>query len=247
MIFLECCSDYSKKRPDRSRLYYKISGFTVPEVLTVAFLIGIVFFLVAQLMVPSVMLFRIQSARSDVQQGGLIFVSWINKAISNSMLDTVTVNTKPVSISFIEMNETDPYDTASGKPKLMNRFTILWFDEKERKVKYRYWPPAPPPPPSAPVPATYPFATSEDPLALNSQDLTAICNTYYSQTKILAKNVEYLKIDDDDGDATTVIHPPLRFTIVCSAQSGTRRNINQNEKEEKFCITTQVYPRTNRW
>lgn len=215
--------------------------------MTVAFLIGIVFFLIAQLMIPSVMLFRIQNARSDVQQGGLIFTNWINKAIQNSMIDTFTVAEKPVSISFIEMNETDPYNSTTGDPKLMERFTILWFDEAERKIKYRYWPPAPPPPPLPLEPSLYPFATSEKPLSLSPADLKTICTTPYDRVTILTKNVEYFKIDDDSGNATDVIHPPLRFTIICSAQSGTRRNLNEKEKEEKFCITTQVYPRTNRW
>jgi len=198
-----------------------------------------------QLMLPSLAMFRVQNARSEAQQGAIIATHWINHSILNSIIDSVTVGTSPVSISFCGINEADPYDTSTGKPKPEARFTILWHDAAERKLKVRQWPPAPPPPPAPPEFTDYLLGTAENPLALTAADLRTICTSSYTGYRVLARNVESFSIDDEDGSATDIISPPLRFSIVCASWAGARGQ--EDRQEERFSMTTQVYPRITRW
>jgi len=221
------------------------SGLSLPEILIVMFLLGVVFSLGIQLMLPSLSLFRVQNARSEVQQSAIVATHWINYALLNSIIDSLTVGKDPVSISFCAINEEDPYDTSTGRPKPAPRFSLIWFDAGERKLKTREWPPAPPPPPEPPGLGDYPLGTSENPVALSGADLKTICDTPYSGYRVIARNVESFAIDDEDGDATDIINPPLRFTIVCASRSGARGEADKDE--ERFSMTMQVYPRIRRW
>ncbi|MHC9542476.1 MAG: hypothetical protein AB9903_23460 [Vulcanimicrobiota bacterium] len=236
---------YFTTNSSRLRREHSWKGMTLPEIIVAAFLMAVVISLGMQLMLPSLALFRVQNARSEAQQGAIIATHWINHALLNSIIDSVTVGTNPVSISFCAVNEADPYDTSTGKPKPAPRFTILWHDAAERKLKVREWPPGPPPPPVPPEFTDYPFGTSENPLALSAADLRTICTSSYTGYRVLARNVESFAIDDEDGNATDIISPPLRFSIVCASWAGARGE--EDRQEERFSMTTQVYPRITRW
>jgi hypothetical protein len=221
-------------------------GFTMAELMVVAFLLIVVFAMVAQLLFPSLMLFRVQNARSEVQQSAIVSVHWINHALQNTLIESITVGSNPTSISFLEVNEADPYDTTLGRPKTLPRFVILWHDQDEKKIKAREWPPGPPPPPTSPSPDDYPFATSFVPLCLKPEDLRVISLATTHGYRVIAKNVESFIIADNVNDpASGSLYPPLRFSIVCASFSRARGG--REAQEERFSMTTQVYPRTTRW
>jgi len=231
--------EHAMDRAQRGR-----KAFTIPELLVVFFLFLIVLAMMMQLFVPSLALFRIQNARSEVQQAPLVCTRWLQAHLANSMLDTLTVLYSPAAISFVAINEADPYDASTGSPKLEKRFVVLWHDKSAGMIKYREWPPVPPRSPGSVDPAGYQFDFSRKPLSLTAQDLGTIINEAGTDYHVLARNVEKFTVDDADGDATAIINPPLRFSVLCSAPSRAR---GTGQEDEKSAMSMQVTPRTLRW
>lgn len=224
-------------------------GFTLAEILVVAFLGAIVLFLLGQLLVPSAILFRMQTAKADVHQGALVFTYWVDRHLSNSALETVTIVPwpKPVdplvasspAISFREISESDPYDGVTGVAKMLPEFRILWFDEPNHRVVIKRWPPDPPT-------LTFDFTTPGAIPCLSPEDLAQICNGENGSERVLVKNVESLVITDDDGDLTQLT-PPLRLTITCAETGRDQRAVQDEKATERFTMTARVTPRNVRW
>lgn len=224
-------------------------GFTLAEFLVVAFLAGVVLFLLAQLLVPSAILFRMQTAKADVHQGGLVFTYWVQRHLSNSALETVTiapwprVDTPtvdgPAAISFREVDENDPYDGVSGAPKMQRKFRVLYFDVPSRRIVVREWPPTPPT-------LAFDFDAADGRPSLSPQDLVQICGSLSQSDRVLVKNVESLVITDDDNDATHLT-PPLSLTVTCAEEGRDQRSATDDKNVEHFKMTARVTPRNTRW
>ena len=224
-------------------------GFTLAEMLVVAFLAGVVLFLLAQLLVPSAILFRMQTAKADVHQGGLVFTYWVQRHLSNSALDTVTITPwpkvegatvpGPPAISFREVLESDPYDAVTGAAKFQARFRVLYFDEPGHRIVVREWPPTPPN-------LTFDFEVTNPRMALSPPDLSQICGSLSDTDRVLVKNVESLVITDADDDLTHLT-PPLSLTVTCAEEGRDQRSAADDKHVEHFKMTARVTPRNTRW
>jgi len=138
------------------------------------------------------------------------------------------------------VREDDPYDTTSGVPKLDEKFVVLYYDSDGRRVITKEWPPKPP------DLNGYNFASLDEPLCLSVGDLQSICNNKNGTERVLVKNVKKLEITDEDGD-TTMLTPPLKLAITCSAPSRGGERAQNGEQEEEFSTTVSVFPRNVRW
>lgn len=224
-------------------------GFSLAEMLTVALLAGVVLFLLAQLLVPSAVLFHMQTAKADVHQGQLVFSYWVNRHLANTLLETVTVTPwpkasvatvgGPAAIAFREVNEDAPYDVTSGVPNLHERFRILYLDELEHRVVVREWPPTPPN-------LSFDFDLSSHQRALSAEQLSQICAASSETDRVLVRNVESLSITDDDGDLT-FFTPPLSLTLTCAEQGRDQRAVIDEKATERVTIAVRVTPRNVRW
>lgn len=204
-------------------------GFTLPEVLTVALLMGIVLFLLGALFYPTAKLFRTQDAASETQQGVLLFVQRVEEGLLNTQLETVTVGLNVPCISWQQPNPENPYSAADGTPIMAPRFTILTYDAPTGRVLTR----------------EYDVAASTDPkkpqrLAVDVLETQA--GVRDGKERVLCRNVSGLEITDQDGDPV-LLDPPLRLTVECAIDTSMQGAIT----EERFTMTTRVSPRSSRW
>lgn len=221
-------------------------GLTLAEMLTVAFLMAVVFSLVAQVLVPSLYLFKIQSARSDVQQGSLLVAHYVQKAMNNATVESLTFTTNPTAASWQEVREGDPYDPARLTPRFQSCFYILWHEAPTGRVWIKTWPPAPPDP-SVFTPS-YDFASSaREPLCLRPEDLRMLCGIRGPGDRVLARDVVSIQFLDASG--APPVHGrfmlPFRLDVACETKSS-RPNAREDQTE-RFDLSLQLSPRCSRW
>lgn len=212
-------------------------GFTLAEMMVVIFLLLIVGSMVAQVMVPSLIMFRLGTSRSDVQQGPMIFSHFMQRMLMNAPVESVAIGTSPTAIAWLDVREEAPYDISTGDPRTADAFSIVWFDRAAGRVWAKRWPPAPP------SLGGYDLsAPSRVPPVLSAADLRQICGTRNGTERVLVKDVSDLAVTDDAGLTEGLLVLPLRLSITCSQRSGAR-----DEKPESFTLTTRVSPRSTRW
>ncbi|HXE71639.1 MAG TPA: hypothetical protein VNO81_03180 [Candidatus Nitrosotenuis sp.] len=203
----------------------------------VLFLGAVVLFLVAQLLVPSLLLFRLEAGRNEVQQAALTFMHRLQKEMLNTDLATVSLGEEPPSLAFQEMDEADPYDVGTGRPKFSPWFVLYYYDSQQQAVVWKRWPPEPP------ARGSYTFEDPTLPQALGAGYLSAVCSQSNGTERVLVRGVSSLEISDMDGDPS-ILHPPLAFTIICrvdvSGGGGEKR-------EEVYTLTSRLLPRNVGW
>lgn len=213
------------------------AGFTLAELLVVAFLSGVVLFLIAQLLVPSLLLFRLESARTEVQQTTLMVVQRLQRQLMNAALESVTVISEPPAVAFQEVPEQDSFEVSSGRPRMSNYYVLYWYDAKTRRVLSKQWPPKPPDIPG------YDFAEPFEPRPLPEGHLKAILLQSNGTERVVAREVDSFVVTDDDGDPEPM-HPPLVVTLTCSADASGGGGA---ERKETYSMTTRILCRNGRW
>lgn len=229
--------------PEHRPLRRSTAGLTLAELLTVVFLLAVVFTMVAQVMVPSAYLFHIQSTRSNVQQGPLLFTHHVQKAIINTQAESITYIQNPTALSWVDVRD-DGFDAVTGCPRQDPRFSILYYDAAGGRIWRKTWPPGPPVSPDV---AVYDFVAAREPLALSMKDLRTICATVNGTDRVLVKDVVELTIQDgaDQASSTGALVLPLRFSITCEARAAIARS--SDTQKERFTLESQVEPRSLRW
>lgn len=211
------------------------------------FIALVVMGLCMELLLPSVWMFRVESARSDAQQASLLLVSRLKNELLNTVMDSVYVGDAPVAVSFQPVvTSSQPFDTASGSALLADRWRIYHYDTKSRRVLARFWPPDPPA--TVTLLGTYPFATSNQPVRLlYQQDLNTIVKHAPNRSEqVMARNVEALYITDygnDDDNNLNLLTPPIEISLTCSVDTSMRGAITK----ESFTASTKVIPRGVRY
>lgn len=208
-------------------------GFTLPELLVVGFLGGVVLFLIAQLLVPSLLLFRLESARTEVQQSTLILVQRLQRQLMNAPLESVTLVAEPPAVAFQEIPEQDAFDVSTGRPRMSSHYVLYWYDAKSRRVWSKQWPPQPPAIPD------YDFSEPFEPLPLKEGHVKAILLQTNGTERVVAREVDSVQFTDDDGDPE-IMHPPLVVTVTCSAETS-------SDRKETYTMTTRILCRNGRW
>lgn len=205
-------------------------GFTLAEMTVVMFLSVVVFFLIAQLVIPSLVMFRTESATTDAQQAAFIFTHRLRTQLLNTQVETVTISEDPVAISFQEVLEDDPFD-ALGETKLSDYFKVYYWDETNKLVKYKEFSPTSP---------AYDFTDRTKPQRLSLADLQAEVAAETGNEQVVARHVAALLISDEDG-VVNIISPPIKLDLTCAVESPRTR------KEETYQMQMQVNPRNVRW
>lgn len=214
-------------------------GFTLTELLVVMFLSIIVLFLVGQLVIPSLLLFNMESAATEAQQGTFILMGRLRQDLLNTEVDTVTISQDPVAISFQEVEEAIPFDSTTGLPNLENRFTVYYWNQADQVVYRRTWPPNPPDLGSA-----YDFSNPTRPLRLTPDHLRTITEQPNDRLRVIARNVSEFVVEDDDADPT-LLHPPFRVKVTCTVNNN--RAGQGDAKVETATLETKIMPRNVRW
>lgn len=223
------------------------AGFSLAEILVVAFIGLVVMGLCMELLLPSVWMFRVESARSEAQQASLLVVNRMKNELLNSVMDSIYVGRDPVAVVFQQIAETSqPFDTASGSAVLADRWRLYHFDRTSGRVLTRYWPPTPPG--AVALMHNYAFATGNQPVRLlYQQDLQTIVAHRPNRTEqVMARNVDALYITDYGNDADNnldLLSPPLEISLTCSVDTSMRGSITR----ESFTATTKVIPRSTRY
>ncbi|MCA9795948.1 MAG: hypothetical protein KC910_29270 [Candidatus Eremiobacteraeota bacterium] len=213
------------------------SAFTLIEILVVCFLSVIVLLLMMQLMLPSVLLFKSESSRSEAQQNVLILVHRLESQLVNSQLASVTISPDDGAIAFQQLVEADPFASDTGKPKQRDYFTIYFYDATAQTVYQKRWPPGPPS-----FGPTYNFTDATKPQRLSQAHLEQICSTKTGDERVVGRHITTWEVNDDDDDPFN-LNPPLRLTLTCSVEaSGQGRN-----RFEEFTMTSRITPRNVVW
>lgn len=212
-------------------------GFTIAELLVVGFLSGVVLFLIAQLLIPSLLLFRLESARTEVQQSTLLLVQRLQRQLMNAAVESVTLVSDPPAIAFQEVPEQDSFDVSTGRPRMSNHYVVYWYDARTRRVLSKQWPPAPPDIPD------YDFSEPFEPRPLKEGHVKALLLQTNGTERVVAREVESLILTDDDGDAD-LLHPPLVVTVTCTADAS---GGGGPERKETYTMTTRILCRNGRW
>lgn len=212
-------------------------GFTLIEILVVCFLSVIVLLLMMQLMLPSVLLFKTESSRSEAQQNVLILVHRLESQLNNSQLASVTILPDYGAISFQQLVEADPFASDTGKPRQQDSFTIYFYDSTAQTVYHKRWPPGPPN-----FGSTYDFSDATKPQRLTQAHLEQICLTRTGDERVVGRHISTWEVDDDDNSPFN-LNPPLRLTLTCSVEaSGQGR-----DRFEEFTMTSRITPRNVVW
>lgn len=203
-------------------------GFTVPEILVAAFLGLVVLGMMAQILVPSMLMFRVQSARSDVQQAPLAVVHCLSRALLNTQVESITVLSAPTAVCWREVDEDAPFDISSGRPRLRPAFSVLYHEPSTKLVWIKRWPPDPPS-----LPVTF---AGDDPPLLSADRLRSVVGARNGTERVLARNVTALTVAGDDPGASLLVLP-LRVSVTCVAP----------DRDDKLTLTARVSPRSVRW
>lgn len=223
-------------------------GFTLAEVLVVGFIGLVVLGLMMQLLLPSVWMFRVESARSEAQQACLLVANRLQQSLLNSSVESIYVGADPVSISFQEVAETgQPFDVVSGAPVLAPYFRVIWYDAPTRRVLMKVWPPEPPASAAMTTPFDFAAPSAKPQRILYGADQQAIINgPSNGREQVMARNVERLYLTDYGNDADNdmnLLTPPLEMTIECSVDTS----MQGTKTKEVYTTTIKVVPRTVRW
>ncbi|MBI3929706.1 MAG: hypothetical protein HY319_29470 [Armatimonadetes bacterium] len=203
-------------------------GFTIPEMLVVCFLAIIVLFLIVGLLFPSFSMFRTQSAASDAQQSALLFMHEMNTGLLNTLLETVTIGSDPIAISYQVVQEANSFSAADGSPLMSDTFVVVHYDSGRRMVLMED--------------CEVPPGDESQPRRLSVAELQSVISEVSGEERVLARHVEDLKITDHDEDLA-LLNPPVRLTITCTVDISAGGAI----KEERYQMTTLVTPRSVRY
>jgi len=223
------------------------TGFTLAEILVVAFIGVVVIGLCMELLLPSVWMFRVESARSEAQQASLLLVNRLKNELLNSVMDSIYVGRDPVAVVFQQVApSSQPFDVASGAPVLTDYWRVYHYDVGSRRVIFRKWPPEPPA--TLSLMHTYPFTASDQAVRLlYQQDLQAIvAHTPNRSVQVMARNVDAVYITDYGNDLDNdlnLLTPPLEISLTCSVDTSMRGAITK----ESFTASTRVIPRSVRY
>ncbi len=213
----------------------------------VGFIALVVMGLCMELLLPSIWMFRVESARSDAQQSSLLVVNRLKNELLNSLMDSIYVGDAPVAVVFQQVvTSSQPFDTASGSALLADRWRLYYYDTQTRRVLAKYWPPDPVV--AVSLLHNYPFATSNQPVRLlYQQDLnTIVAHAPNRSEQVMARNVEALYITDYGNDADhnlNLLTPPIEISLTCSVDTSMRGATTK----ESFTATTKVIPRGTRY
>lgn len=214
-------------------------GFTLPEILVVMFLSLTVLTMLAGLLVPSVWMWRVESARGDAQQAVMMVTTRLQRMLLNSQVETVTIAQDKKAISFQEIVESGvPFDATTGMPIMQNRFRVFFLDAKKRVVM-KTWGPSEGPP----VLSGYDFTdTAKHPQRLSLPDLEQIRATPNGKEQVIARNVSVFNVTDADDDLT-LLDPPIRCIVECAVDTS-----QQGAVTNQTCrMQVSVNPRSLRW
>jgi hypothetical protein len=209
-------------------------GFTLSEILVVAFLSVVVLGLMIQLLVPSIMLFRVESAATEAQQAAFIVVGRVSKALMNTQLNTVTLlydvtADNPVAVSYQEVAPADPIST-EGRPKFLPRFSLYYWNRPTGRIVYEETP-------DSPMPG-HDWSDPQVPQRLSLTELRAYCTVPNGEERVVARNVVSFVVTDQDGDVA-LVHPPLVIEVTCQVEAPRGGDM----KYETFVMKTQITPR----
>lgn len=200
-------------------------GFSLAEVLTVAFLMLVVLGIILGLVAPSAMFFGSQAAASEAQQCVTLFRQRIQEGLLNASLETVTLLEEPPAISWVPCAQDPPFN-ATGAPNLESHFQIYFYDSAARTARSKRW-----------SGAGYVFDSSTPPI-LSAADLEAAVRSTNGSERTVIRNVASLTFCDADGFPASPIQPPLVISVTCELKAV---------RTEQFSMDVRVTPRAVRW
>ena len=215
-------------------------AFSLPEVLVVMFLSGTVLSMIAALLLPSLWMWRVESARGEAQQGVMMVTSRLHRMLMNSQLETVTIAPDHAAIGFQEIVENGaPFDATTGMPIMQDRFRVFFLDAAQKRVVTKTWGPTQPPPNLA----GYDFSkTATNPQRLSVADLQQICATQNGTEQVLARNVSIFNVTDSDGNPQ-ILDPPISCHVECKIETSQQGTI-----DSQTCrMDMSANPRNMRW
>lgn len=200
-------------------------GFSVAELLTVCFLMGVVGALILGLVAPSAMMFGSEAAASEAQQSVVMFRQRLEEGLLNTGLETVTLLEDPPAISWVPNLPETPF-TAVGTPNLADYFQVYYYDAAERRARGKRF-----------TGGGYVFDPARPPV-LSEADLRNTVASANGTERTIIRNVSKLSFSDSDGFPANPIRPPLKISLTCEVKAV---------RNELFSMDLQVTPRSIRW
>ncbi|MEW6281180.1 MAG: prepilin-type N-terminal cleavage/methylation domain-containing protein [Candidatus Eremiobacterota bacterium] len=217
-------------------------GFTIPELLTVMFLSGIVLLLIAQIMLPSTFLFKTEQGSSDVHQSALVLMRRLTQELLNTTLESVTILQAPTgdigaAVCYAPVRGFGP----SGAMLFESRMVFFYHHIPTGRVIKGTWLPG-----AAPLAGTPYSLTGAEPPQLSQTELQRLCDadsTTSVRGRVAARYVKELTLTDADGD-TRQLQLPLRMRVHTQLQVEHR---GRSPKMVNVFLEERVVPRNVRW
>lgn len=111
-------------------------GFTLVETLVGTTLLALVLMLSAQVITPSLRIWKLDQARATVEGTALILEKRLAAELVASTAESLTTLADPPSLAFLQA---DGYDPDSGKP-VWNRYVLYSLDTTNRVLHREEWP-----------------------------------------------------------------------------------------------------------
>jgi hypothetical protein len=213
------------KRSSRER---SKSGFTLIDVLVGGVIMLVVMFVMFQLLVPSMTMFRSQMAFSQAHQSSLMAVQKIKREMTNTAVSTLTINPTTYAFSFAPKDESAPF-TTKGETRFRKIFIVYFL--KDDKLFRKFYPYG-----SDSIP---PVFGGPNPPALSLSHLNTAADTTNGTERVMASRVSHFQVIDGGADGV-LIEPPIVVELTCSVPTD-------SEKVEEYEVRLEVSPRSMEW
>ncbi|MEW6281546.1 MAG: hypothetical protein AB1758_23250 [Candidatus Eremiobacterota bacterium] len=210
-------------------------AFSLLEVIIGSVLLVIVFGLVAQLLVPSLILFHSGMAGSEALQSGLKVTSKVRLEMLNTALESVTISQDGQALALLPKNPAQPFKVSNGDPLPGSSFVIFYLDPTAKTIRQKQWPG-----PGEPS-DTARFGGAQPP-RLSEAELTGLVGSVNGTERTLARFVESFQVVDQDP-ASPFLEPPIKISAVISIETK-RGGAVRIERHE---TSVEVTPRSMRW
>ncbi|HXE73521.1 MAG TPA: prepilin-type N-terminal cleavage/methylation domain-containing protein [Candidatus Nitrosotenuis sp.] len=148
----------------------RVGGLTLVEILVALAVGGLALLLASQLLAPATRIWRINQARSAVEQTSIVLETRLVREILPSTADSVTTLASPPALSFLTPGG---YDERTGRP-IWSGFVIYCLDRDNRILYRKLWPNPDLPVQEPPLPYTFP---TEEAVQLTPEELERVCTT----------------------------------------------------------------------
>lgn len=220
-------------------------GFTLIEVMTVAFLSLVVLTMVGSLMWPSVALYRREQSSSDAYQSALLVMHKLMPELLNAAQDSITLRqdaTGPVpsAISFVPVKGFSP----AGTPLYGDRVVFYYHDKTGRRVVRGEWQPK-----TAPLAAADYALDRPDPPQLTPDELAILVQHDLGQDmtgRVAGREVSEFTVTDSGppSDASRQLQLPLVVRVHVEVDI---HHWSANAHKASVWLDDRVTPRNLRW